>query len=137
MKSKDHLFMFKTTIMVNKRENIYCIISIPDKRLSSFFISLILTLSFYYFLFFPTFFVLILSYLSGTCTFFFADMSGRNLLSSFGHFQAELFSQVRGCTCTQCTPPPPPAYAPVLGPTCCVRLHETTTMLALVGACCV
>ena len=53
MKSKDHLFMFKTTIMVNKRENIYCIVSIPDKRLSSFFISLILTLSFYYFLFFP------------------------------------------------------------------------------------
>ena len=51
-KSKDHLFMFKTTILVNKRKRIYCIISISDKRLSSFFISLILTLPFYYFLLF-------------------------------------------------------------------------------------
>ena len=34
--------------------------------------------------FFPTFFVLILSYLSGTCAFFFADTSGWNFLSSFG-----------------------------------------------------
>ena len=58
--------------MVNKREKIYCIISISDKRLSSFFISLILSLSFYtFFLFHPTFFVLILSYLSRTCAFFF------------------------------------------------------------------
>ena len=38
--------------MVNKRENIYCIILISDKRLSSFFISLILSLSFYSFFFF-------------------------------------------------------------------------------------
>ena len=51
-KSKDHLFIFKTTIMVNKREKIYCIISISDKRLSSFFFSLILSLSFYFFFFF-------------------------------------------------------------------------------------
>ena len=29
-------------------------------------------------------------------TFFFADISGRNFLSSFGHFWAELFSQVGG-----------------------------------------
>ena len=47
--------------------------------------------------FFLTFFVLILSYLSGTCTFYFADISGRNFVSSFGHFWAELF---------------PPAYVP-------------------------
>ena len=52
-------------------KKIYYKISISDKRLSSFFISLILTLSFYSFLLFPLFFVLILSYLSGTFTFFF------------------------------------------------------------------
>ena len=28
-------------------------------------------------------------------------------------------------------------HATLLGPTCCVRLHGTTTMLALVGTCCV
>ena len=39
-------------LMVNKREKIYCIISISDKQLSSFFISLILSLSFYSFLLF-------------------------------------------------------------------------------------
>ena len=94
-KSKDHLFIFKTTIMVNKREKIYCIISISDKRLSSFFfffnfIPFLLLFS----SFFPIFFVLILSYLSGTCTFFFANIFGWNFLSSFGHFWAELFSQV-------------------------------------------
>ena len=49
------LFISKTTIMVNKRETIYFIISISDKRPSSFFISLILSLFFYlYLLFFPT-----------------------------------------------------------------------------------
>ena len=86
-KSKDHLFISKTTVMVNTREKIYCMISIFDKRLSSFSISLILCLSFYSFSsFFPIFFVLILSYLSGACTFFFADIFGRTFLSSFGHF---------------------------------------------------
>ena len=35
-KSKDHLFMFKTTIMVNKREK--DLLYNSDKRLSSFFI---------------------------------------------------------------------------------------------------
>ena len=28
-------------------------------------------------------------------------------------------------------------HATLMGPTCCVRLHGTTTMLALVGTCCV
>ena len=50
--SKDHLFISKTTIMVNKRETIYFIISVSDKQLSSFFISLILSL-FSYIFFFP------------------------------------------------------------------------------------
>ena len=61
--------------------------------------------------FVPTFFVLILSYVNGTCTLFFADISGRNFLSSFGHLWAELFSQVGvgvGCICTPLPPPPPP-----------------------------
>ena len=44
----------------------------------------------YFFNFIPflllAFFVLILLYLSRTCTFFFADISGRNFLSSFGHY---------------------------------------------------
>ena len=109
-KSKDHLFIyFQNNNNGNKREIIYSIISISDKRLSSFFISLILSFTLTYIFFFSTFFVLILSYLSGTCTLFFADISGRNFLSSFGHFRAKLFSQVGGggCTCTQCTPPPP------------------------------
>ena len=48
-RSKDHLFMFKTTIMVNKREKI---LYNSEKRLSSFFISLTLTLSFYLYLLF-------------------------------------------------------------------------------------
>ena len=46
--------MFKTTIMVNKREK--NLLYNSDKRLSSFFIFLILTLSFYYFLLFPQLF---------------------------------------------------------------------------------
>ena len=79
-KSKNHLLIYLFIYFQNnnngKRETIYFIISISDKRLSSFFISLILSLFFY----------LILSYLSGTCTFFFADISGWNFLSSFGHF---------------------------------------------------
>ena len=46
-------FISKTTIAVNKRETIYFIISVYDKRLSSFFISLILSLFFYLHLLFP------------------------------------------------------------------------------------
>ena len=96
------MFLSKTTIMVNKREKIYCIISISDKRQSSFIISSILPLSFYSFLlFFPTFFVLILLYLS---RFFSGDISGRNLLSSFGHFRAEHFSQVGGARAPSASP---------------------------------
>ena len=60
------------------------------------------------FIYFQTF-VLILSYLSGTCTFCFADISGRNFISSFGHFWAELFFQVGGGggACAPSAPPPP------------------------------
>ena len=86
--------------MVNIREKIYFIISISDKRISSFFL---------YFYPFPYLFRFNLSYLSGTCTFVFADISGRNFLSSFRHFWAELFFPGwgrGGCMCT------PTAYAP-------------------------
>ena len=47
------LFISKTIIIVNKQETIYFMISISDKQLSSFFISLILSLFFYLYLFFP------------------------------------------------------------------------------------
>ena len=50
------LFISKATIMVNKLETIYFIISISDKQLSSFFISLILSFSFTYIFFFPCLF---------------------------------------------------------------------------------
>ena len=60
-------------------KKIYCIVSISEKRLSSLFICLIfIPFPLLFYSFFPTFFVLILSYLSGTCTFLFADISGRN-----------------------------------------------------------
>ena len=60
--------------------------------------------------FFPSFFVLVLWYLSRICTFFFADMSWRNFLSSFGHFWAELFSRVGGARAPSA---PPSVYAPL------------------------
>ena len=102
-KSKDHLFIYFQNN--NNGKQMWKRLS-----LSSFFISLILSFSLTrLYLLFSLLFVSILSYLSGTCTFFFADISGRNFLSSFEHFWAELFSQVGegGCTCTQCPPPPP------------------------------
>ena len=78
--------MFKTTIMVNKRKK-NLLYNLYFRQTAVFFLYLILTLPFYYFLlFFSTFFVLILWYLRGTYTFSFADISGRNFLSSFGHF---------------------------------------------------
>ena len=95
--------------MVNKREKIYCIISISDKRLSSFFI--FFNFSPFHLLFssfFPTFFVLILSYLSGTRTFFLADISWRNFLSSWTFLSGTFFP---GGGDTR-APSAPPVYAP-------------------------
>ena len=83
--------MIKTTIMVNKREKIYYIISISDKRLSYLFISLILTLSFYSFLLFSLFFVLILSYLSGTYTFFLPTYLGGTFYPLLDIFERNFF----------------------------------------------
>ena len=88
--------MFKTAIMVNKREKIYYIISISDKRLFYFFISLILPLSFYSFLLFSLFFVLILSYLSRTCTFFFCRYIWAELSLLFWTFLSGTFFPGRG-----------------------------------------
>ena len=104
-KSKDCLFIYfqNNNIMVNKREknllyNFYF-------RQTAF--SLILSLFFLYLLFFPTFFVSIFSYLSGTFTFFFADISGRNFLSSWTFLSGTFYPGGGwGCTCT------PPAYVP-------------------------
>ena len=74
--------MFKTIITVNKRKK---------NLLYNFYFRQTAILILYFFnfnpllllfsSFFPTFFVLILSYLSGTCTFVFADISGRAELS--------------------------------------------------------
>ena len=53
--------------------------------------------------------------LSRTCTFFLANISGRKFLFSFGHFLAELLSQVEGgggARAPSAPPPPPLAYAP-------------------------
>ena len=112
---KDHLFIYfqNNNIMVNKREKIYFIISISDKGLSSFFISFIPFLL-HFSSFLHTFFVLILSYLSGTCISLFCRHIWTVLFFLFWMFLTGTFLQVRGCTCIQCTPsPPPPAYAPV------------------------
>ena len=115
-KRRDHLFISKTTIMVNKHEK---------NLLYNFYFRQTAILFFYFFnfnpflsllsSFFPTFFVLILSYLSGTCIIVFADISGRNFLSSFEHFWAEHFSQVGGARAPTA---PPLAYAPVIYATC-------------------
>ena len=86
-KSKDHLFMFKTTIMVNKRKK--NLLYNFDFRQTAILILYFFNFNPFLLLFssfFPTFFVLILSYLSGTCIFVFADISGRNFLFSSGHF---------------------------------------------------
>ena len=101
-------FISKTTIMLNTRETIYFIISISDKRLSSFFISLTLTLLFYLHLLFPYLFRFNFVVSERNVHILFADISGRNIISSFGLFWAELFFRVKGggCSCTQCTPPP-------------------------------
>ena len=106
-------FISKTTIAVNKRETIYFIISVYDKRLSSFFISLILSLFFYLHLLFPLPFC------------FNFVVSERNVHSFLPTYLAEFsllfwtflsgtFFQVGGggCTCTHCTPLRPRLHIP-------------------------
>ena len=102
--------------MVNKLGKIYCTISISDKWLSSFFISLILSLSFNtFFLFYSTFFVLILSHLSGTCAFFFCRYiwAERSLLF-WTFLSGTIFAGGGGGVHVHPVHPPPPAYAPAL-----------------------
>ena len=73
--------------MVNKREK-YILYNFYFRQTAILFLYFFNFISFLLLFssFIPIFFVLILSYLSGTCTFFFADISGRNFFSSFGHF---------------------------------------------------
>ena len=108
-KSKDHLLLY-----FQNNNNGKCT---WKNLLYNFYFRQTAILFLYFFnflsLFFPTLFVLVLSYLSGTCTFFFADISGRDFFSSFGHFWAELFFQVGGGVHVHPVHPPP-AYAPVL-----------------------
>ena len=104
-KSKDHLFISKTTIMVNRREK---------NLLYNFYFRQTAILFLYFFNFIPflffvfsTFFVLILSYLCerahsllptylGGIFSPLLDISERNFFPRWGG---------GGCTCTQCTPP--------------------------------
>ena len=89
-------------------KKIYFIISISDKELSSFFVSFILLL---FSSFLLIFFVLILSYLSGTCILF-CRRNWTELFFLFWMCLSGTFFQVGGgggCTCT-----PPPAYAPAV-----------------------
>ena len=96
-KSKDHLFMFKTTIMVNKRKT---------NLLYNFYFRQTAVFFLYFFIFNPsillfssfcsTFFVLVLSYLNGRCTFFFANISGRNFSLFFWTFLSGTFFPGRG-----------------------------------------
>ena len=93
IQSKVHLFIYfqDNNIMVNKREKkIFVIISISDKRLSSFYFFYLFPFTLFFFS--PYLLVLILSYLSGTCilvcqhiwterAFLFANISGRNVHS--------------------------------------------------------
>ena len=81
--------------MVNKREKVYVIISISDKRLSSFFYPFPITL----FFFSPYLFRLILLYLNGTCNFFFAGISGRTFFPLLDVSERKFF-QVGGGGCT-------------------------------------
>ena len=110
------LFISKITIMVNKRETIYFIISIFDKRLSSFFISLILSLFFHLYLLFslPFSFNFVVSERNVHilfCRHIWAELS---LL--YWKFLSGTFFQVGrgGGLHVHPVHPSPPAYAPVL-----------------------
>ena len=94
--------------MVTKCEIIYFIISISDKRQSSFFMSLILSFSFTVLIissFFPYLVCFNLLYLSRTCTFF-LQTSGRNFLYSFWlTFLSRTFFPGGGGACAPSAPP--------------------------------
>ena len=105
--------------MVNKCETIYFIIPISDKRLSSFFISLILSLFSYLYLLFPYLFhfnfvvseqnvhIFLPTYLGGNFSPL-LDIPERNFFPCGG----------RGVHVHPVPPPPPhPAYAPVFSVT--------------------
>ena len=63
----------------------------------------------------------------------------QNIYISFSKLNCpEKISPLRPCKRTQhCWPTTPNIVGPNSVVTCCVRLHGTTTMLALVGTCCV
>ena len=84
-KSKDYLFIFKTTIMVNKREK---------NLLYNFYFRQTAVLVLYFFYFIP--FLLLFYSFSLPFSFIFPpllDISERNFFPGWG-----------GCTCTHCTP---------------------------------
>ena len=106
MKTNSHIYLFpKQQWLVNNREK-SLLYNLYFRQTAILLLSFFFLFPFTLFFFFPYLFVLILSNLSGTCLFFqFAGISGRNFLSSFGRFWAELFFQVGGARALN-TPPP-------------------------------
>ena len=114
-KSKAHLFISKTTIMVNKREK-YILYNFYFRQTAILFLYFFNFISFLLLFssFIPIFFVLILSYLSGTCTFFFADISGRTFSPLLDISERNFFPRLGGGVHVH--PVHPPAYAPAKAP---------------------
>ena len=91
--------------MVDKRETIYVIISISNKRLSPFFVSLILSFSLTYIFFFPHLFRFNFVVSERNMPILFCRHIWAELSLLFWTFLSGTFSQVGGgCTYTQCTP---------------------------------
>ena len=106
-------FISKTTIMVNKRETMYFIISISDKRLSSFFVSLNLSFLFYLYLLFSLPFSFKFCRIWAERAYFFWRHIWGNFLSSFRHFWAEHFFQLGGGGGARAPSAPPPLRTPL------------------------
>ena len=99
------LFICKTTIMVNKREN-NLLYNSYFRETAILILSFILSLSFYYFLLFSlTFFVLISSYLSGKYILFCRHNWAELSFLFWTFLSGTIFSSGGGCTSTQCIPP--------------------------------
>ena len=106
------------------------ILSISDKRLTSFFISLILTLSFYYFLIFPYLFRFNLVVSEWNVHILFCRHIWAELSLLFWTFLSGTFfpgGWGGGCTCTQCTPP---AYAPAVWSPAIILVHKFNVNVA-------
>ena len=100
-------FISKTTIMVNKRETMYFIISISDKRLSSFFVSLNLSFLFYLYLLFPYLFRLNFVVSEQNVHISFDDISGGTFSPLLDISERNFFSSLGGGGARAPSAPPP------------------------------